>query len=295
MVLMVPLTGKTAPRLINDLLDYDPTQGRNGRNLLAGPAPQYRGMPLPPRKGPLACRHTLMKKESRTVAPVSKDEPPSGEYVVSSYCSLCRCHFTIMVSYLQSMGGQVPCHLSDAANPLHHLQLWESEYSKEHVEKHGYNKYDTVIEAHRFACSAPNCPVIVDIKIAPPRLIPQMLSLFMDARKLKARGEREIMKEPERYQGLAPVQPLQVLSFLRTYLSDAKTHSATGAEKRIAKRNKKYMLSFADECDTLFEYLDFSLQKGEAPDVSVPDLSFHKIFASSLSALKHHGLGNLLY
>jgi ubiquitin carboxyl-terminal hydrolase 25/28 len=85
------------------------------------------------------------------------------------------------------------------------------------------------------------------------------------------RGRREIKNDPDRYQGLPPVKPLQALGYLRQYLYDAKGAKSRTDLKKIARRNKKYMLAFADECDELFEYLDFIAVQDDAlePEVSV--------------------------
>jgi ubiquitin carboxyl-terminal hydrolase 25/28 len=275
MLIRTAPTGKTAPRLINDLLDHDPRySAKTGRNLLADPAPKFRGNgSLPARKSPSECRHALMKKEHQTNAPISNDELPDEltEYKVAAYCSTCLYHFDITVDFWQRKDRQAPCHLSDGFNPLHHLRLVKSTNAREYREKHGVNKYDTVTEAHRFVCSGEKCPLVVDIKISPPRLSHSILSLILDTSKMDMRGRREIKNDPDRYQGLPPVKPLQALGYLRQYLYDAKGAKSRTDLKKIARRNKKYMLAFADECDELFEYLDFIAVQDDAlePEVSV--------------------------
>jgi len=83
--------------------------------------------------------------------------------------------------------------------------------------------------------------------------------------------------DPGRYEGLDPLKPVQVLSNIRSYLKDAKDQAEkdnTADLKRIAKRNKKYVLAFADECDDLFNYLGFTTIEEQGPDVRLaPSLS----------------------
>lgn len=266
------LTGKTAPRLIEDLLDYDPTRPKkNGRNLLADDAPQFREKAVV-RKGIQDCRHALMKKLDRTNAPVSQDQQPDGStrYLVATYCSNCRCHFDITIDFRERRGRQTPCRLSDPENPLHHLRLAKSADAREYEERRGgYNKYDTIIEAHRFECSGVTCPVVVNIKISPPRLGKEILSLIMDAKKINARGRKVIQEDPQRFEGFPPITPYQALTNLRTYLHDARTAKDPENLKKIAKRNKRLLLAFADECDSLFEYLDFKVVTEEGPEPGV--------------------------
>ena len=266
------LTGKTAPRWIEDLLDYDPSKPKkNGRNLLASDAPKFRGKPVL-RKGVQDCRHTLMKKLGRTNAPVSQDQQPDERtrYKIATYCSSCRCHFDITTDFTQRSDRRSPCRLSDPENPLHHLRLSKSADAKEYEEVcGGPNKYDKIIEAHRFECSGVNCPVVVNIKISPPRLGKEMLSLILDAKRVYERGRRVIQEDPKRFEGWSPISNYQILTNLRQYLFDARKAQQNEPLKKIAKRNKKLLLGFADECDTLFEYLDFKVVTEDDPEPDV--------------------------
>ncbi|KAG0647102.1 Ubiquitin-specific-processing protease 2 [Hyphodiscus hymeniophilus] len=271
--------GKTAPRLITDLLDHDPlTPKKNGRNILAKAAPQFRGKTLPPRTGIHDCRHVLMKKLERTTAPVSQDQQPdtSTRYIIAAYCAECGCHFDISMDFRSRDGRQTPCRLSDPDNPMHHLRPVAYADGKEYEDKlGGYNKYDTILEAHCFECSGVACPLVVNIKISPPRLGPKLLSLIADPKKVYARGKKVIEEEPLRFEGHKPIAPYQVLDNLRTYLKDARQAQQDPEKlKKIAKRNKRLLLGFADECDSLFEYLDFKVVTEPGPDPSVDEPSY---------------------
>jgi ubiquitin carboxyl-terminal hydrolase 25/28 len=275
MLIRIGPTGKTAPRLINDLLDHDPRHSaRQSRNLLVDPAPRYRGVgSLPPRKGKSECRHTLMRKDNQTTAPRSTDEQPDGstEYKVAAYCSTCFHHFEVTANFWKRKERKNPCKLSDDSNPLHHLRLVEPRASQEHEKIDGSTKHEPLVEAHTFVCSGRQCPLVVDIKISAPRLSNHLLSYVLDTAKLEARGRREIKNDPDRYQGLLPQKPVQALGYLRQYLMDAKAAKKPTELKKIARRNKKYMLTFADECDELFIYLGFVPVEEPPPE---PEVSF---------------------
>jgi ubiquitin carboxyl-terminal hydrolase 25/28 len=110
---------------------------------------------------------------------------------------------------------------------------------------------------------------MVTIKIYSPRLTKTLLSNVLDTATVYKRGQREIAKDPERHHDSKPVAPYQALGFLRLYLTNARAPSDPNQSRRIARRNKKYMLAFADECNALFEYLDFVAEQEEAEgDVS---------------------------
>ncbi|KAL2072254.1 hypothetical protein VTL71DRAFT_11597 [Oculimacula yallundae] len=255
--------GKTAPRLILDLLDYDPRKGY-GRNLLADPAPKYR-KGLWDAKHPEACRHTLMRK-TQTRAPVSNDEQPGADttYEIAAYCNECRRHFILTVDYTRQKNFQIPCRQSDKANPLHHFRLVESTTGKDYRDKYGLNRYDHLLEAHRFSCTGTNCPATLVIKISAPRLGGSLRDMITDRTRLDIRGRQEIAKDAVRYQGLEPVRPAMALGYLRSYLVDAKASRA----RNIAKRNKKFVIAFGEDCNDLFEALGFTMieEPAELPE-----------------------------
>lgn len=128
------ITGKTAARLIEDLLDYDPLSKKarkvSGRNLLADPAPFFPddGKLAPARKAPDDCRHTLMKKDGLVDAPLSNDERPGRDtiYIVECYCSTCRCHYKIKETFSSIQEVSQICDRSDVDNPMHHFRLVKS-------------------------------------------------------------------------------------------------------------------------------------------------------------------------
>lgn len=91
------------------------------------------------------------------------------------------------------------------------------------------------------------------------------MSAVWDPAKVYKRGQKAIQDQPERYQDQRPQYPAEVLFLLRTYLFDALSKSPT-EKKRINDRNKKFLLAFSDECDNLFEYLDFQVEFEDNPE-----------------------------
>lgn len=207
--------------------------------------------------------------------PIVIDEPENGaRCVVAAYCVKCRYHFQIIASFHQQNGLQDPCSLSDAEYPLHDLHLVESIYPRDSPTKFTLDKYTNFLEYHRWTCSAPFCPLILEIKISPPRLYTAILSLIISPEKVLARGKKVVAEDPVRYTGLGPLTVLQILVNLRTYLSDARAARDKTDLKRIAARNKKFVLAFADECDDLLHYLDFTPVTEDDPEVHCPLFSF---------------------
>jgi len=237
---------------------------------LTDPAPRFKGDSTVQRRIAGDCKHFLVVKDQQTdpLSSISTTPDETTKYVVATYCQKCRWHFHITVDFWAVREGQVPCNLADEANPLHHLRYLEpTEPMKEREDAECY-----------FACSGPRCPVIVKIQIFPPRLGAELLHKFDNATVLNQRGRNVIAEEPERFAGLPPLTPIHVFSNLKQYLEDAKTETDAGERKKIAKRNKKYYLAFANECDDLFHYLGFTEVREEKEDVSFWILGFLFVF-----------------
>lgn len=261
-------SGKSAPRLLNDLLDYDlRTSAKTGKHILIDPAPIFNGTYVD--RGSY-CRHYLCTKESQTSTPPPHEKPDTSTlpphqepdrttiYKKAAYCSQCRCHFVITVDFRDWKDGQTPCNFNDPENPLHHFRVLDSKLSKDSKDA-----YKLVV--HQFACTSATCPVKVEIKIQPPRLSTSMVSLLINRQDILVRGQKEIESDPTRFEGHRPLYPIQVLSNLRTYLHDAGGQT----KKQIARRNKKFRLAFGNDCDSLLSYLGFELKLGESSQSEV--------------------------
>ena len=214
-----------------------------------------------------------MIKDTQSHVPNSNGQVYDGndKWTVATYCVNCLFHITVTADY---GGSQRPCHLADYNNPLHHLIRERTqngaEYAEQLAEQGEEDEFDNPVECHTFRCSAELCNLCVQIKMTPPRLTQPMCNLLLNPAKVIARGRREIEDDPDRYAGHQPVRPLQAMNFLRTYIRDAKNSSETAPEtiRQIAKRNKKYMLAFGNDCDELFKALYFTSHEERAnPEV----------------------------
>ena len=200
-------TGKTAPRLLQDILDYDPGRprkdGRNIKNLIAEPAPRFTEPKLYPlRTLPQDCHHILMLKTAQSQYPVPNEQPTENTiYVVASYCSLCMWHIEITVDFTRQSNKRRPCELGTEYT-LHHLQyIQNNSRIRSKSELGGCSKYDNWKELHYFQCSSATCPAIVEVRLTPPRLSIERLNSVIEPAKLFARGQTVIAADPERYAG----------------------------------------------------------------------------------------------
>lgn len=255
------LIGKTGPRWLEDLLDYDSSRPRpDGKNLLTDPAPIYKSHKIYPlRTLPKDCHHLLWRKEGQTSIPPFDKQPSTFTKCLSaSFCSKCLHHFDVVVDYTKQPGKSVPCK-AGTSYPLHHFQYVGSEVRTEEELQMDKNKYDNYKEEHTFACSAFICPAVLTVRISPPRLNKSQSALLVDPRKIYGRGAKIIDENPDRYGDSRPSLPCEVLAVIRTYLTHALTNGP-GESKRIAARNKRFLLAFGYECHDLLEYLGFTYQ-----------------------------------
>lgn len=265
-------TGRSTPRLIADLLDYDPRRRginpRSNASILADDPPRFVDQEII-RTGPLDCHHNLLRKDSQTSKPPKDHKFEPGEVWCSgSYCVNCKQHFTVTARYGDF---EQCCNLHDAGNPLHHLifngqqQIPEADRTNENGDpKHN------VVEEYQYYCSGHSCNLQVEVKIGHSRLLPKYFSTVLDAAKTVARGQKQIDAEPTRYQGAVPVRPLQALSYIWTYIKNAKASSEMlQVPKRIAVRNKKFLLAFGEDSGAMLEYLGFEMIEEVTENVEV--------------------------
>jgi ubiquitin carboxyl-terminal hydrolase 25/28 len=272
--------GKTAPRLLEDLYDYDSRRPRRaGENVLIDSPEIFTGGIARSRILKGDCHHAFFRKDAQSKTPnVDKIPAEGSRYISASYCGRCLHHFDIIADYGCRPERKIPCR-PGSKYPLHHLRHVTSETKSDLDVPQGEDKYDAWIEKHIWVCSASDCPVVIEIRITPPRLDREKADILANTERLALRGRRTIESEPARYEGYTSLLPAEVLSLLRAYLTDA----LLGESKRVAARNKKFKLSFADECDEIFEYLDFAPQYEQKPDGDVSQIPLLFILASNAS------------
>lgn len=255
--MLVLLSGKTAPRLIQDLLSYDPRKLHfSGRNVLTDPAPHYQNdgqLPMVVVTG--SCRHKYMTKQDQSHLPRFDSKPDKSTLCrVASFCQECRCHMLLMVDF-RSGSGEQPC--PNPQYPLHHF-VHVPQSSSCRRKSADLPKGERWTDQQRFECSSPCCPAAVTVRIRPPRITPEWETLLTDAARIKERADIVMKMAPERFEGIAHPLPINVLMNLRSYLNNALRNPGA---KKIASLNKKFVTSFGDygqPCRELLEYLGFT-------------------------------------
>lgn len=254
------LSGKTAPRLLQDLKIYDPRkQTSSGFNILSQ-IPFYDGdqdsSPQPVGKG--SCKHQWSMKRNQCILRENRVKPDyTTLWTIAAYCAVCRSHLELSLDFTGIESDFVPCPTHD--RPLHHF-LHKPEFSQSRLQPVKSCSQSGVgftwVDYQAFECSAYNCPAQLTICFKPPRLIPEWVSQLTDQVIIKHRAEKVIAGDPKRFEGHSIPQPIDVLKTMQGYLDNAMYIHEQG--KKIIKTNKKWMLNLGDSCADVLEYIGFT-------------------------------------
>ncbi|KAK9562640.1 ubiquitin-specific protease ubp2 [Aspergillus fumigatus] len=253
-------SGKTAPRLVQDLYDYDPTNPPGtGRNLLSEVPPVF----PEGHEGsldfisPSACHHQYMTKSNQSFLPQAEQKRSTGNpSKVSAVCWKCRYHLQLVVSSTPGIGQSS----QGFADHLHHL-VYKSGRQKGGASPAEITPKGQTVETFQYECSYLTCPVTVAVRIASPILADEWVRQLVDPDLLRQRADEAIATHPERLEGVGRPSPITVLENLRTYISNALHNSQQS--KSISAINKRFMTCFGVEgrpCKDLLEFLGFSVK-----------------------------------
>ncbi|KAL4881379.1 hypothetical protein BJY04DRAFT_188782 [Aspergillus karnatakaensis] len=278
-------SGKTAPRLVQDLLIYDPTHPLNtGRNLLADVPPvypeNYQGPPIFISSS--ACRHEYVTKPNQTSRPQQGEGRTSSgtPTKISAICTKCRYHLELKVG--DSPVGQPG---QDPSDHIHHLVYYHGAH-KGGQRQEELTPKGQAVETFHYECSYATCPYKVSVRVASPVLSEHMVGLLTDLALLHKRTDEAIAADPQRLEGVARPQPITVLTNLRIYIHHALNDNKLS--KPISANNKRFMTSFGVDgkpCQDLLEFLGFTYKSNGVwdpprpnPWAAIPFTDHQKIF-----------------
>ena len=257
---MAITTGKTAPRLLQDLLTYDPRrEERAGRNLLTSAPPEHNssreGIPAVPRGN---CRHTLVRKDEQCLLPeVDKKPGRDTVYKVASYCPQCRYHVDVIVDFKGPGFPDGICGKQNFGYPLHHFVCDENSST----DSNGLRSQQA-LKTFSFRCTSDACPTTVRMDFKPPRFTEHDQELMMNKAQLRRRFEKskELIGERE---GETMSRPVDAPDFLDTFLKDS-LNPAPG-KSRVPLLNRKFAKTFWRDCDPILKRLGFehAIEVGE--------------------------------
>ncbi|EAW06856.1 ubiquitin-specific protease UBP2 [Aspergillus clavatus NRRL 1] len=253
-------SGKTAPRLAQDIYDYDPVHPPGtGRNLLSEVPPVFAERQTGSLEfiSPSACRHQYVTKPNQSFLPQAEQKKSTGNpSKVSAICTECRYHLQLVVSSSPGIGQST----QGFADHIHHL-VYKSGRQRNGVSPAEVTPKGQIVETFHYECSYLTCPVSVSVRIASPVLAEEWVRLLIDPEVLGRRADEAIAAQPERLEGIGRPLPITVLENLHTYIFNALHDSQRS--KSISAVNKRFMTCFGVEgrpCKSLLEFLGFSVK-----------------------------------
>ncbi len=234
--------GKTAPKLAQDFLSFDP---RNGRpNILVdSPPPSGEGVQIAAPLG--SCKHEYTTKNEQSVPPPIDLRPDgSTRHRLALICKRCRTHADIVVDASRAVNA---CPSSD--HPLHHFQPVPSS----RVEEPGRLAY-------AWCCSIAECSTTVTVVYRAPRLDDDQLDHLSNPQNLKRRYQAAVQEDPGR-DGINEATPMIAYNRLATYISNA--CKPDRSRTSIPDNNKRFIEIFGvrgEECHDLLERLGFKYE-----------------------------------
>ena len=262
------MAGKLAPRLVQDIVSYNPQKLDHGTFDVLSEVPFHDlseedgNPPLPD----ISCQHHWIKKPNQTL--VSTNEATSHDtWSLRSFCLKCRCHLEINVDYVQEATHLRPCPTVD--RPLHHLVY----ASPTHPSASSFdNEKPSPWSPRWYSCSSTSCGLRIGVQFKPPRLINEWVVLLTDRHIITGRAEKAIAGDPEKFQGHAPPTPGNVLETLCRLVNKASAQTDT---KSVPRDSKGFLLNLGEPCAEILKFLGFTA------DVS---LTSHSISLNHLTA-----------
>lgn len=243
------VTGKTAPKFLQDLLRFDPQSTTvANRNILVDSPPQFDGQarsgpPLVLDRG--SCKHEYFSHIERCNLP-RLDEAAHQDtcWKVAACCRKCRLYLTLSIDYPDT-GCIQPCPNRD--HPLHHL-------------RHISTDTDPLRIIYHFECSNLACQAHVHAAYEKPVLSKDDILVLADPQALTRRYEHVLKASPDR-EGVRQATPGDVFFRLKRYVSDSLLEG--NARRSFPARNKRFMEAFGTDCDLLLNRLGFSKDEDE--------------------------------
>ncbi|PSK53951.1 Translation initiation factor IF-2 [Elsinoe australis] len=242
--------GKTAPRLLHDALLLDIQHPLKNFDILADAArPFNKNSNHPLARSEDACEHHYALNLSRTKIPPKDYRPAPGDHFwVEAVCRRDRTHIHIDLKYNPS--GRRPCPNNDF--PLHHFVRLRASPGSDYT----------------FQCSSPDCGAIVNFKYYHKVISDSDVDILTNPDFLRKRYDEAVAKHGV-HRGFVPATEVSTLWKLRRYVRDSL--KPDGIEKKVPLENKRYLESFATDCDDVFLRLGFRKEgEGEEAQWALP-------------------------
>lgn len=178
---------------------------------------------------------------------------------LAAVCTKCRTHLQMIVNYASGL-GQMSQNLS---GHVHHF-VYKSGRQRDGVLPVDVTPKGQAVESFQYECSYLSCSATASVRVLSPVLMDDLVRLLIDTNVLAQRADEAIAAHAERMEGIARPLPINVLTNLRIYISNALNDPQRS--KSISAVNKRFMACFGEEgrpCAGLLEFLGFTFKVRE--------------------------------
>jgi ubiquitin carboxyl-terminal hydrolase 25/28 len=208
------------------------------------------------------CRHALLVKDEQSLLPrPDEDADDTTVYKIASYCADCRWHIDVVVDFRHDGSKRRACKKGDTEYFLHHF-LFDGENVLDLSNALGSQQAPRMYSFH---CSAPQCPVKVQIHMKPPHISDNDIETLTNQAQLRRRWEAAKQIAGDRADAIM-ARRVDGPDFLNTYLQDAL--NPVKGKTRIPLLNKKFLKTFGTDCDSILTRFGFTTEL-EAEDDEV--------------------------
>lgn len=172
--------------------------------------------------------------------------------ILSCMCKHCKYHFVFDFK----KGPSHTCSASEA-NLLCHLVLVGS--SKMGAPPENPGRWCPQTQVARWECSATRCTVEVEVSISMPRMQVEHIEWIVDEERIRRQRQKALAQDPERFANLNENLETKSLLTMNAYLRDSLAHTASSEPKKVAARNKVFVVQFGPESLPIFTYLGFTV------------------------------------
>ena len=174
--------------------------------------------------------------------------------VVSCFCKYCKYHFVFDFT-------RDPQHLacgqgSDNESLLCHFVLQNTK----DLSVREVDKWYPIVHIAQWQCTAPQCSLRIKVSMSKPRMRAEHIRWIVDEDRIRNQRHEALAQDPDRFANLNDSLERKPLLTMNAYLRDSLGQFTSPEPKKVASRNKVFVVQFGPRSLPIFEYLGFEIR-----------------------------------